>query len=375
MSIPLINFAIEKGFRIFKNETVYFHFFMIEVSIEKDKIHTGNYSFLLKDKQNKQLLSKRIYIDILNERIVTNDSHEDPLVCTDSHYLICFQIEHHQLQLLQNLNAQISFIDEQYSQFLIKNHDVPSMNSFFNRYQKQHYSTIINNFNIISKKPCVLHLHLGKHDGSYYEQEFILSENTAFNFRNFVKNHAYVGVQCSYEKEYPEVEEKHIVIGQKGMALTGVLFDGKNYHYPPLSFNNHYASQYIMDVQHVDNNYINNYCQEDWKECNTIFQLVEYYMQPEVKKYFFESNFDFLFPHYSKNNTYGCAKVYSSLPAPKKIHFDLDVCRSCPLKTQCLQAVPSALSYSLFKMNIAKDENQYCDCIVYKMLQNVVSLK
>jgi len=95
-----ITFSVEKGFRFFDNGVSFFHYFMIQFEVPKTYINSKTYYFSLTDEQNNELYSKNIIIDLVNKRIITPNSHEDPLVEDSNNFYIC---------LLQGMDAPEGF--------------------------------------------------------------------------------------------------------------------------------------------------------------------------------------------------------------------------------------------------------------------------
>ncbi len=339
-----ITFSLEKGFRVFKTETNFFHFFMVQFEIDEKNINNGDYSFqILNDNIGKQ--HKNIYIDKNKKRIITYNSHEHPLVYEDNKYYICFQID---IDLLKKLKGEskISLYSSQNK--TVATTTVFDLNEKYFKYDGTHYSSLVDN-KITTKKECFLTLHLGDKDGEYSEERFYFKANDFFDFSDYIKKYEYIGLQCSYEDEEPEIEEKHIIVGQKGIYLSGYLKIGNNITIqPPLFFKQEYQKEYL---------------EKDFLLINSLTELFEFYLKNNNKPKYFESTLNFLLPGYLNQLTYNQDGIYSNNQLSKKNHFVLDVCKNCDKNYKCLQAIPSGLSQELFKKNIFLEHHQ--DCNIY----------
>ncbi len=336
-----ITFSLEKGFRVFKEETNFFHFFMVQFELHQSKIVDGDYFFEIRNNQIGTQV-KKIYIDTKQNRIITYNSHEDPLVYENKTYYICFQIE---IDLLKKLKGEsiISFYSTKKD--LIAESKIIDLSEKYLKYDGTHYSSLVGN-TITSKKECFLTLHLGNKNGSYSEERFSFKANNFFDFSEYIKKYEYIGLQCSYEDEDPEIEEKHIIVGQKGIYLSGYLkLDGKTLE-PPLFFRKEYQKAYSIN---------------DFKKISSIDELFKFYVSKNTKPRYFESTLNFLLPGYLNQLTYNQDGLYSDNPISKKNHFVLEVCKNCPKNYKCLQTVPSGISSELFKKNIFLENHQSCD--------------
>lgn len=345
-----IIFSVEKGFRFFQDGISFFHFFMIEFEVPKKLIGNKNYYFSLIDESNKEIYFKDIIIDISNHRIVTPNSHEDPLVENDNSYFICFQIDSELLSTFTK-NCQAFFYEKNSDELtLISCSPVGILSEIYNRYKTQHYSKIINNHQLVSIKNCSLTLHLGDSDGNYSEQYYQLKVNEIFDFSKYIHGFEYIGVQCSYENEIPEIEEKHIIVGQKGIYLSGYFYDGQTKISPPLPFVEQYQKQYNKS---------------EFTKVNSIEEIINHYKSKKTSPKYFESNLYFLLTNYLSTPTYSQDKLYSDKKPHKKNHFLLENCKICPNNFKCIQIVPSGLSSELFKENITL--NKHNDCRIFKL--------
>lgn len=334
-----ITFSLEKGFRIFDQNINFFHFFMVQFSISKKEITSGNYTFSL----NNHFFSynTEIIIDLNKDRVVTLNSHEDPLVYDSYNYYICFQIEEPILKKLDGLST-IQLIHNNNS---IATTTIKDLAKLAQKYDGTHYSKL-NNTHITTNKNCTLTLHLGNTNGEYREETLDFKANTEFNFKDYLKLYEYIGLQCSYEDEIPEIEEKHIVIGQKGIFLSGFLkIDGKKITCP-LPFKEEYQKEYDSS---------------DFICINKINELINYYNETNKTPRYFESTINFLLPTYISSDTYNQDGIYSTNKIDKKHQFLLEPCKQCKHNFKCLQAVPSGLSSQLFKKNVAISNPTECE--------------
>ena len=360
-----IDFAIERGFRLFQKGIENFHFFMIQIKINKLLVPAGEYLFLLKDRSLNIVYQKRIRVDNIKKRIITPQSHEDPLVEDENCYMICFQLEEKEIN---NFNEILCLhFQNEYKKDLIEPERLPNLKNVFD-YHFNKYSNVIEDYYLISKKDCILRLHLGGEDGSYNEKEYILKAEEKFNFKPFL-SYPYLGVQCSYENESPEIEEKHIIVGQKAMTISGVYF--KNYYYEALlPFNRKYQILYYEDSNKLDNesNLFFTKKNELWTEVNNINELINFYDEKQIN--FFEIDINFILPQYKKKLTYGLNKVIKLQKEeykPKKFHTDLEICKNCNYASKCIQIVPSNLSSELFRENLYLEEKN--ECKIYQLIQ------
>jgi len=350
-----IIFSVEKGFRFFENGISFFHFFMVQFGVPKELIGNKDYYFSLVDENNQEIYSKDIFIDLDGYRIVTPNSHEDPLVEDDKNYHICFQIDS---EILSKLNKPCNVLFYERINTILKlisSSHVGILSDIYNRYKTEHYSEIINKHQLVSKKDCPLTLHLGDKDGNYSEQYYNIKAGEIFDFKEYIQDFEYIGVQCSYENEIPEIEEKHIIVGQKGIYLSGYFYEDESdinsKIFPPLPFMEHYQK---------------NYSKLSFFKVNSISDLIQYYELKGIRPKYFESNLNFLLPTYLKVSTYNQDKVYSDKKPQKKHHFLSGLCQNCPFNSRCIQVVPSGLSAELFKKNIMLED--HTECRIFNLL-------
>lgn len=365
MTLKNIDFAIERGFRLFQNGVENFHFFMIQIKINKNIIPDGSYLFLLKNKESHIIYKKDIVIDSFKKRIITPYSHEDPLVEDENHYMICFQLEESEIK---NLNEELFlYFQNKDEKELIEPTKMPNLQEIF-QYHFKKYSNIVDDYNITTVKDCVLRLHLGDENGKYKEEEYFLKKGDKFSFQKYL-TYPYLGVQCSYENESPEIEEKHILIGQKAMTLSCVYYN--NFFYEALlPFNNKYQTLYYEND--IEGNLVSSsffrILKESWNKVKNIEELINFYKNKKIN--FFEIDINFLLPQYKNKLTYGLNKVVKLQEKeynPKNFHIDLDTCKNCELSSKCIQIIPSNMSAELFRKNLYLENRK--DCEIYQLIK------
>lgn len=343
-SLSNFSFSIEKGFRTLQSSDLFFHFFMIQIPISKQKIQTGHYYFSLSHQNPKIDYTKSLWIDIEKKIIITENSHEDPLIESDTDYFICFQID---IAILKQLKNSITVFFQQKEDILFTHH-FENLSQYYTNYFHKHYSSI-QNYSIISQKDCILTLHLSSNN-HYEEKIFTLNNHQPFDFKNYIQKYDYIGLQCSYENETPEIEEKHIIVGQKGILISGYFYDNGKKIMPPFLFQEHYQKKYSSS---------------EFILINNIENLIDYYHKKSLKPHTFESQFEFLKLGYESQLTYNQDKIYSNLPLKSQKHYQLNICKNCSQSFRCLQTVPSGLSYQLMQKNITLEE--YRDCQIYQL--------
>lgn len=351
-----VDFAIERGFRLFRNEIATFHFFMIQIQINKLLVPDSNYIFNLFN-NDKLIYNREIIIDSKNTRILTPNSHEDPLVQNNDNYMICFQLWDGDISQFECENVFFNLINHEKVVIFPLTH-IGNLAQIF-KYHFKKYSFLTENYEIYSDKDCVFRIHLGDENGLYSEVESFLKKGQLFNFKSYLNN-PYVGLQCSYENDVPEIEEKHIVIGQKSMVLSGEYRENNVSYKALLPFDSKYQILYSPDEILVSNFTLIK--KEKWTEINSIESLLNYYKDKEIK--FFESNINFLSHQYKSFSTYGLNKIFTPINKVqklKKYHIDLDICKTCPLNAKCVQIVPSELSPLVFKKNLLIENNEECE--------------
>lgn len=361
--IESVDFSIERGFRVFNLETVFFHFFMIQVQCLKAMLPDGPYEFRLKNRLGDPVYKKHIWIDSIHGRIVTKDSHEDPLVESQDKYMLCFQMEDTVLQQFKGRYV----VELRNKTSMIGSIGLQDEIEYTFHYNQEVMSHLPDHYTIITREDCILRIHRGDDQGGYGEDEFEFKKNTPFNFKPYLK-YSYVGLQCSYENFATEIEEKHIVVGQKGMTVTGEYREKTGVIFSALlPFARRYQTLYSeCEVPRLMEEAYAFFVKELWKKVTSIEELLCQYSE-ETPVVFFETSVKFIEPQYRTVWTYGLNKVISSVKKGR-CHLDLSVCKECKLNSKCLQVVPSGLSAELFKRNVGLYNEEAC--VVYQMIQS-----
>ena len=325
--------------------------------LEKEIVKTSFLTFQIPIPENSlsaDFLKAKVYaldaiweqtLQVNSDKVIFIDSHEDPILKRDGFIFLNLHLE---VSLFYNKPKEIILEITQNSLLI---HRESLFNLPYDRLFNQLYSKI-EGFNILSKKDCNLTLHLGDSQAMYHEEQFELKNNVPFNFQSYIKDYSYVGVQCSYDQDSPEIEEKHILKGQKGVYETAI-YKKTYYSCLPCSekFLNHYGANNTQ-----------------FKEINSIDELITYYHSNQPHSFYMD--YHFLINHYQSHLTYSQNNIFSSKPLKGKIHLDNMVCQQCSKKSACMQAVPSGLSYDLFKLNIALNDPE--ECSIYNLLNNIV---
>ena len=369
-----IDFAIERGFRLFENELRYFHFFMIQVKLPMNALPDGNYIFVLNNHEKKLIYQRKIIIDSVNQRIITVNSHEDPLVQADSSYMICFQLWDDTFNHFPAEPLFMSLLNADNEYAVLSDINVGNLKEIFANVPAK--MSILKEYCIYSLKECVFRLHMGSENGEYSEKEYCLKAGELFDFKPYL-NYSYLGLQCSYESEVPEIEEKHIVLGQKGMTLScEYRHDNISYH-ALLPFSKIYQTLYLSSqekkklVPETLNQLQKEYAfvkEDNWEYLTNIEDLLNYYKRHTI--HFFESSPEFLVSQYRHFPTYGLQKVVSPILKGHK-HIDLEVCQDCSHASKCMQIVPSGLSPLVFRKNIALENSS--ECAIFQLIEDKVS--
>lgn len=363
-----IDFAIERVFRFFENEKKTFECYVVQMTIKKSSISTGNYQFIVKDINNILIYEVKLFMDIENNKVIERSSHEDPLITTPNDYLVCLQLS---LETLSSISGEVNISFGKYNHTPLLMHNIKEINKIFCIHKlTRAYSSIINDYYIVSKKDCILRIHVGSRQGKYHEEEYQLKSNELFYFKEYLNNNAYIGLQCSYEKEETEIEEKYIIIGQKGMVASHDLWDGELIYQPLLPFVEKYKTLITESDIKVDNSLYcyTNYVEDTIKEVENIDHLLNYLKDRPLL--FFETNINFIKPQYIKKNTYGLNNTYSK-QINKIRHINSQLCMQCKNNTKCLQIVPSGLSKNILKENSAIDNET--ECRIYDFIENKIN--
>lgn len=337
------NLAIEKGKRYFENETVCFYFLATEFIFKKEEIISGHYQFIFTN-NNEPFFIQNLTIDVDSRKVIIEKSHEDPLIESEDYFFICGQLTS-------------DLIKEEYQQiqcsFLRDNHLIQTQT--LNSQQLQplfllnQWNSHVEEYKVKTSQDCIVRVHLGKNDASYYEEQFNLEKNQCFDFEKYLPDHEYVAVQCSYETEI-DVEEKHVFKGIKGIYNSCYYQDQEQY-IPIFPF----AKKYTQTQQH------------GWTKISNINDLILYYQNnPSETRKTFEMDEKFILPYYKKSKTSAIGKIYSE-NSSKICHIESNICEQCYKKSECMQLVPSGLSEKLFKKNLMVESFE--NCSIYKLMQ------
>lgn len=331
------NLAIEKGKRYLLNdEVVPFYFIATEFIFNKEEITSGEYHFEFKN-NNNVFFHQILNIDVNKKRVFVNNSHEDPLIESENQFFICGQLtkdliknEYEEIECCFYFGKKIIRKEK-----LIKN----ELQSLFSLNE---WNSKVIDKKITTTKNCIIRVHLGKNDASYYEEEYKLKKEDFFDFSQYLLSHEYVAVQCSYEEGF-DLEEKHVFKGIKGIFTSSYYLD-KELYIPMIPFSEKYT-----EIK-----------KEKWFDIKNISQLIQYYNNfPEDSKKTFEMDDKFLINYYKQHKTSSIGKLYSSNNS-KVYHIDSNLCRECDSRSKCMQIVPSGLSEALFKKNIMVETFKNC---------------
>jgi hypothetical protein len=334
--------SIENCIRFFE-ETFRDSFLTFQLPIEKRYISPEPYS--LRVSGDSHVILEQEFL-IGKHSITFIQSHEDPIVQDDTHIFLSIHLgssllKHKPGEIVIEITQGNFLYQEKFTQL--------SYSSLFDTL----YSKIIGN-TVTTSKDCNLSIHLGDSQSNYHEEYFPLKNGEIFDFSHYLPLYSYIGVQCSYENIFPEIEEKFILKGQKGIYETASFTADKKYvSQLPFSdtYLHHYNSQNTPDSM--------------FTLVNTIDDILSFHQNHPIQ--YFESDYHFLSEHYKKSLTYSQSNLYSSKPLKGVIHTDLELCSKCPYRAICLQVVPSGLSYDLFKENMSKES--FNECRLFKLIQ------
>lgn len=336
-------------------------FFNIEVLISKDIALTNKIilELIVETKQQEYKLLDRV-INFHEDRIIFENSHEDPTVAIGNNFCFAMTIERSMLkQKIKELCIEEkdilsiggrAYINENGERLLIlsdKINDIP----WAHIWSDYLFTSFVDDYKIKSKKNASLTFHLTDKDGKYSEQTRDVLKNDIIDFEFFVKNYVYVGVQFSIYNAYKDIdldiEEKYVVKGQKGMYQSDVLKIENNTYYPNIVFHEKFLNK--IDKE-----------QEKFIEINNITKLIEYYENNPKNIRYFEMSVDFLIKTYKEKRTYAQSKIYSSNKESKYFHIDNEVCKTCKVNSICIQNVPSNLSEQLKKKVVIMENSSNC---------------
>lgn len=347
--IENISYSIEKVQRFLSTITDSYTSFVIQTCIKENKIEDGTYTFRVANK-NDTTWSKQLQIDKKRKSIKTLDSHEDPLVFSADNLFICLHIDIEKSCLFhKNTDYYIEILS---NNRLICKKILPD---FFNIVTNSNcnFNSVFEDNNLKTNEDCYMTYHLGKNKDTYIEERQYIKANQKINISTLFGNNEYIGVQFSYENRIPEIEEKYIFVGQKGINYSGICLIDNNYEIKnPYPFNPKYTSLIPK---------------EKLKKISGVEEFVEEYK--DKKPYYFTFNY-ILNPHeYLSKTTYNQDGLYS-IPTKKqlKAHFTLDICENCEYKNICCQIVPSGISYDIYKKNLNTVSKE--KCIIFKLLKD-----
>lgn len=312
-----------------------------------DKKHLTSKIYHLKVSGDLQTILEQQFL-IGQHSITFHGSHEDPILQDDKYVFLSIhlgsQLLKHQPEKITIQIIQDHFLYEEVFE------NLPYISLFDTL-----YSQIVEN-TVTTTKECSLTFHLGQSNSDYHEEQFLLKIGESFDFSHYLPLYSYIGVQCSYEDVFPEIEEKFILKGQKGIYETGTYQDLNHLYVSQLPFSNKYINHYNSQ----------NITPSTFNLVNIIDDILNYHQTHTIQ--YFESDHDFLKEHYKNNLTYSQSNLYSHKKLKGIIHTEQEVCHDCPYKAICLQVVPSGLSYDLLKENIAKSSHQ--DCRIFTLIDD-----
>lgn len=358
-----ITFSIEKGHRFFKTEDTFYFFLVVQFYIEQYKLsHRGKYKLLF-SKNDQILFSYDILIDKNKKQVHSSNGLNfiDPLIESEHLYNITFHFPWEVFKSIHEINdICVVFMDDKHNILMSKH--LSKLKDYFYDLEKDllkkswnsHIISQDDKTYVYSKKDCVLTLHLGNHYGYYHEEDFPLKKDDWFNLTPYIGSHSYIGVQSFFEDQLLEIEEKYILVGLNGMYVTGSYQTGDNKIEPIFDYCDKYQQKYGYGRDDVR-----------FEEIFSINELVSYFKYKDQKPVTFSCDYLFILKNYIKNSTYNQNLLFSSKPPPTKAHTNNAVCQNCPLKSECLQTVPSGLSKELMKKNLSIFEHDECE--IYKL--------
>ena len=340
--------SIETCLRWLQSETTRVSFLTLQIPLNKKLIDYDNCLTATVKHKNQTIWRQILYI--YSDKIVFLDSHEDPTLQDEN---IVFVNIHLPDFLLKDKPDSLEFKIEQNNtvHFLKQLDKLPYEQLFHTLHSK------IEDDCILSDKDCQLTFHLGESSSQYHEEEFFLKANFSFNFKKYLKDYSYIGVQCSYENQSPEIEEKHILKGQKGIYETASIVDKNLKYNSSILFSEKYLN--IYDISEMKN----------FKKILSIDEIVFYHKDNPIQ--FFEIDYQFLVHTYKSSLTYSQSNLYTEKQTKGTFHIDNQVCLQCNQKSICMQTVPSGLSYDLMKENIRLEESEHTKCRIYQLISTI----
>lgn len=345
-----INISIESCIRYFEDNKKRNDFLTFQVKLPLN-VSREKGLFSVKTRTNgkeENIFSQKF--QVFENHITFFNSHEDPVVKDNKFIYLSLHIPTEIIK--QDFDVMSISISG------LSSYDFEQEFNNFSNYLNQPLQSFIDidSATIFSKKDTILTLHLGDISGKYTEETFLLGKNDFFCFDKYIEKYSYIGVQCSYENKSPEIEEKHIIKGQKGIYETGILRneDGDIISQGLLPFNHRFLNQY----------YSNPHSNFGFIEVNSINEILEYHKKNPIQ--YFESSLNFLEPEYRKQNTYSQAKLFKSGIIKKSSHLDLKVCQGCLMSHICVQVIPSGLSHELMRKNISLTDSY--SCLIHQLI-------
>lgn len=339
-----ITYSLERGIRFTSYGFEEFNFFMIQMKIHRKIIQSEELKInLTTEKAN---INKILYINEQENCIITPNSHEDPLVYDDEYFYICLQINSEMIKLFKNENFTITASNNGKVIYKDIGNNLLSLSKNYN----QEFLSYISENEVTTREKSILTLHLGSSNGKYHEEEFIIMPNQSYNFRHLIAKYEYVGLQFSYTDNIPEIEEKYILVGQKGIYKSGKdKFDRAS---NPILFNHKY--QRVLDDKELI-------------EIDNVNDFLNFYQSKHIKPKVFTFSYEKLLQGYQLNNTYNQDGLFTKAKKNNKAHhYNLNVCKNCKMKSECLLALPSGLSNEMFKINLSIENET--DCKIFKLL-------
>lgn len=326
-------------------------FRMLQYELKHEDLPSGRYEFSMTDSCGRTT-KKTISVDRLGKRVETEGSHEDPLVETDFGCLLCYQMDEEEYARLPFGDCAVKLVSE-FGRTILERIEKDVRKRFGNA-KEARFS--VEGFSARSSENCFLTMHVGGEDGSYSELRFRLPADCEFGFESYLAN-PYVGIQCSYEKEAPEVEEKFIVVGQKGLRTSGDYLDESGRIYEsPFESGKEWKTLYASPKAMVLPKGYARVVREEWVKASSVDELLEYgFGEPCC-----EASYVLLAERRAKVETYGVGKVYSTNMGVGRSHAESEFCFGCGMEAKCLQCVPSGLSGAVMKENANKNDFSQC---------------
>lgn len=332
-------------------------FFNIESLIKKD-IALKNEIFIeinLCTKENEYLLIKR-KAQFHNKRVVFENYHEDPTVEIGDYFCFAMAVERETIKdLMREHNLQEKDVlhiggkaffmeNENRKEFVkLKLDNIPWREIWGNDL----FTEFIGDYQIKVNEDCELTLHKTNDKGVYSEESKDLKAGEVLDFQKYLEDYVYLGIQFSRNDIYPEIEEKYIVKGQKGMYESNILVVKDELYYSNIVFH----EKFLKKLTPLSN----------FTEINSIKDLLGYYKEDILRIKFFEMSYQYLEDNYKNKKIYTQSRIFSTNRNSKFYHIDNKVCEKCSVKNICIQNIPSNLSEQLSKKVIYLENEEECD--------------